>query len=107
MIALSIVAFAVAAACALAWNILYPRLLRQLREGHAELYSKLGSPRHLELRPEPLVAMFAFLLRREYLAVSDTALVKLAGSARLVLLAAYFAAGIALVCSLIVWLRAP
>ena len=82
----ALVFFGIAFACAVAWNVLYPRLLAQLRARHTATWEQLGCPRYIELRYRPTAAALRFLLKRHYLVLGDRSLVSLAAWLRVTLI---------------------
>ena len=98
--------FAIAFACVVAWNVLYPRLLAKLRTHHAATWQQLGCPKYMDLRPSRTTAVLRFLLRRDYLPLADESLAVIATRARTVLIGAYVGLGIFVVLILVeIWRR--
>ena len=62
------------------WNVLYPRLLILLRGSQPELWRELGSPRYFDYRWN--VSFFRWLFKRRYTDLGDGAIVRAAGSVR-------------------------
>ena len=82
MAAVGMTFFAVAFICAIAWNVLYPRLLAKLRSDHASLWHQLGCPKYVDFRPGRTAGVLRFLLKRHYLSLADDSLTILAARTR-------------------------